>query len=81
MSCTFDLTGTPSGSQRRFAGMTGLPLINPGGSRMVSLATVLRFIFRRALVQHQRHAAAAFRRDQLVLVGAGPGRRGRGAAA
>jgi hypothetical protein len=31
--------------------MTGLPLINPGGSRMVSLATVLRIIFRRALVQ------------------------------
>jgi AAA domain, putative AbiEii toxin, Type IV TA system len=50
MSCTFDLTGMPSGSQRRFAGMTGLPLISPGGGRMVSLATVLRVIFRRALV-------------------------------
>lgn len=31
--------------------MTGLPLTNPGGGRMVSLATVLRVIFRRALVQ------------------------------
>ena len=31
--------------------MTGLPLVSPGGSRMVSLATVLRVIFRRALVQ------------------------------
>jgi hypothetical protein len=51
MSCTFDLSGTLSGSQRRFAGMTGLPLVSPGGSRMVSLATVLRVIFRRALVQ------------------------------
>ena len=51
MSCTFDLSGTASGSQRRFAGMTGLPLISPGGGRMVSLATVLRVIFRRALVQ------------------------------
>jgi len=51
MSCTFDLSGTPSGSQRRFAGMTGLPLISPGGGRMVNLATVLRVIFRRALVQ------------------------------
>lgn len=51
MSCTFDLSGTPSGSQRRFAGMTGLPLNSPGGGRMVSLATVLRVIFRRALVQ------------------------------
>ena len=51
MSGTFDLSGTPSGSQRRFAEMTGLPLISPGGSRMVSLATVLRMIFRRALVQ------------------------------
>lgn len=50
VSCTFDLSGTPSGSQRRFAGVTGLPLISPGGSRMVSLATVLRVIFRRALV-------------------------------
>ena len=51
MSCTFDLSGTPSGSQRRFAEMTGLPLISPGGGRMVGLATVLRVIFRRALVQ------------------------------
>lgn len=51
MSCTFDLTGMPSGSQRRFAAMTGLPLTSPGGSRMVSLATVLRLLFRRALVQ------------------------------
>jgi energy-coupling factor transporter ATP-binding protein EcfA2 len=51
MSCTFDLSGRPSGSQRRFAGMTGLPLVSPGGGRMVSLATVLRVIFRRALVQ------------------------------
>jgi hypothetical protein len=51
MSCTFELSGTPSGSQRRFAGMTGLPLTSPGGGRMVSLATVLRVIFRRALVQ------------------------------
>jgi energy-coupling factor transporter ATP-binding protein EcfA2 len=50
MSCTFDLSGTPSGSQRRFAGMTGLPLTSPGGGRMVSLATVLRVIFGRALV-------------------------------
>ena len=51
MSCTFDLSSRPSGSQRRFAQMTGLSLIVPGGSRMVSLATVLRVIFRRALVQ------------------------------
>jgi predicted ATPase len=51
MSCTFDLSGAPSGSQRRLAGMTGLPLISPGGGRMVNLATVLRVIFRRALVQ------------------------------
>jgi hypothetical protein len=51
MSCTFDLSGTPSGPQRRFAGMAGLPLVSPGGGRMVSLATVLRVIFRRALVQ------------------------------
>jgi energy-coupling factor transporter ATP-binding protein EcfA2 len=51
MSCTFDLSGTPSGSQRRFAGMTGLPLTSPGGGRTVSLATVLRVIFLRALVQ------------------------------
>jgi energy-coupling factor transporter ATP-binding protein EcfA2 len=51
MSCTFDLSSRPSGSQRRFAQMAGLSLINPGGSRMVSLATVLRVIFRRALVQ------------------------------
>lgn len=51
MSCTFDFSGIPSGSQRRFAGMTGLPLFSPGGGRMVSLATVLRVIFRRALVQ------------------------------
>jgi predicted ATPase len=50
MSCTFDLTANPSGSQRRFAGMTGLPLISPGGSRMVSLATVLRVLFRRDVV-------------------------------
>ncbi len=51
MSCTFDLSSRPSGSQRRFAEMTGLSLLVPGGSRMVSLATVLRVIFRRALVQ------------------------------
>jgi predicted ATPase len=51
MSCTFELTQAPSGSQRRFAEMTRLPLINPGGGRTVSLATVLRIIFRRALVQ------------------------------
>jgi len=51
MSCTFDLSQTASGSQRRFAEMTRLPLISPGGGRMVSLATVLRVIFRRALVQ------------------------------
>jgi energy-coupling factor transporter ATP-binding protein EcfA2 len=51
MSCTFDLSGTPSGSQRRFAGMAGLPLVSPGAGRMMSLATVLRVIFRRALVQ------------------------------
>jgi predicted ATPase len=50
-SCNFELSGTPSGSQRRFAGLTGLPLVSPGGSRMANLATVLRFIFRRALVQ------------------------------
>jgi AAA domain, putative AbiEii toxin, Type IV TA system len=50
VSCTFDLSAAPSGSQRQFAGTTGLPLISPGGSRMVSLATVLRVIFRRALV-------------------------------
>lgn len=50
MSCTFDLSGRPSGSQRRFIGMTGLLLKSPGGGRMVSLATVLRVIFRRALV-------------------------------
>jgi predicted ATPase len=49
--CTFELSGTPSGSQRRFAAMTGLPLTSPGGGRMVSLATLLRVIFRRALVQ------------------------------
>jgi hypothetical protein len=51
MSCTFDLSGTASGSQRRFAEMTRLPLISPGGGRMMSLATLLRVIFRRALVQ------------------------------
>ena len=51
LSCTFDLSGTLSASQRRFAGMTGLRLNSPGGGRMVSLATVLRVIFRRALVQ------------------------------
>jgi energy-coupling factor transporter ATP-binding protein EcfA2 len=51
MSCTFDLSSRPSGSQRRFAEMTGLSLLVPGGSRLVSLATVLRVIFRRALVQ------------------------------
>jgi len=51
MSCTFDLSGTLPGPQRRFAEMTRLPLFSPGGSRMVSLATALRIIFRRALVQ------------------------------
>lgn len=49
--CTFGLSGALSGSQRRFAEMTGLPLASPGGGRTVSLATVLRVIFRRALVQ------------------------------
>lgn len=51
MSCNFDLSGMPSGPQRRFAELTGLPLNGLGGGRMVSLATALRFIFRRALVQ------------------------------
>lgn len=50
-SCTFELSQSLSGSQRRFAEMTRLPLINPGGGRMVNLATVLRVILRRALVQ------------------------------
>ena len=50
-SSNFELSGTPSGSQRRFAWLTGLPLVSPGGSRVVNLATVLRFSFRRALVQ------------------------------
>jgi energy-coupling factor transporter ATP-binding protein EcfA2 len=50
LSCTFELSGMPSGSQRQFAQMTGLPLISPDGSRTVNLATVLRFIFGRALV-------------------------------
>jgi hypothetical protein len=51
MSCTFDLSGMPSGSQRRFTEMSGQPLTSPGGGRMVNLATLLRVIFRRALVQ------------------------------
>ena len=50
MSCTFDLSGAASGSQRRFTEMIRLPLMSLGGGRMVSLATVLRVIFRRALV-------------------------------
>jgi Overcoming lysogenization defect protein-like, TOPRIM domain/AAA domain, putative AbiEii toxin, Type IV TA system len=48
--CSFALTSSPSPSQRRFAEMTRLPLISADGGRMVNLATVLRVIFRRALV-------------------------------
>lgn len=48
--CTFELQGTPTASQRRFAAMTGVPLIGPNGGRMVSLATVLRVLLKRALV-------------------------------
>lgn len=48
--CTFELQGRPTASQRRFAAMTGLPLIAPNGGRMVNLATVLRVLLRRALV-------------------------------
>jgi hypothetical protein len=51
INCTFEFPQAPSGSQRHFAEMTRLPLIGPGGGRTVSLATVLRIIFRRALVQ------------------------------
>ena len=50
MGCTFDLSGIPVGIPAAVRQMTGLPLISPGGGRMVSLATVLRVIFRRALV-------------------------------
>jgi predicted ATPase len=51
MSCTFELFDRLSASQRRFAEMASLPLIAPRGRRMVSLATVVRVILRRALVQ------------------------------
>lgn len=49
MSCAFDLTPRPSASQRRLAQMTGLSLATSG--RRVSLATVLRLLLGRALVQ------------------------------
>ena len=41
---------------------------------MVSLATVLRVILPAGPSADQRHAAAACRRDQLVLIGSDPGR-------
>jgi len=49
--CHFELSSTPTGSQRQFAGLTRLPLTSPSGGRMVNLATVLGFIFQQALVQ------------------------------
>ncbi len=51
MSCTFELAPQASESQRRFAQMSGLSLINPGGGRTVTVARVLRVILRRALRQ------------------------------
>jgi hypothetical protein len=51
ISCAYQGSGTPTASQRRFAEMTGIPLFSPGQGRMTSLATVLRLILRRALVQ------------------------------
>jgi hypothetical protein len=51
MSCTFDESGTKSKSQRRFTMIAPLRPLSPGQGRKVSLATVLRVIFRRALVQ------------------------------
>ena len=50
MGCTFNLSQYPTGSQRRFAQMTGFPLNLAGGGRPVGLASVLRIMFRRALV-------------------------------
>jgi energy-coupling factor transporter ATP-binding protein EcfA2 len=48
LDCTFDPSGMASAALRRFAQMTGLPLIT--SRRRVHLATALRVIFRRALV-------------------------------
>jgi hypothetical protein len=62
MGCTFSLSQYLSASQRRFAQMTGLPLNLARGGRPVGLATVLRIIFRRALV----HTT-----DQRLLPGGG----------
>lgn len=50
-SCTVELTPQASASQRRFAEISGLSLVNRGGSHTVTLARVLRVILRRALRQ------------------------------
>jgi predicted ATPase len=62
VNCSFELSPTPTASQRRFAEMTRLSLLATSGRRMVSLATVLRILFRRALV----HTS-----DQRLLPGNG----------
>lgn len=48
-NCAYQVSGRPSASQRRFAAIAGIPLV--GTNRRVSLATALRVILRRALVQ------------------------------
>jgi predicted ATPase len=62
LNCSFELSPTPTASQRRFAEMTRLSLLPTSGRRMVNLATVLRILFRRALV----HTS-----DQRLLPGNG----------
>lgn len=50
-NCSYQVSGTPSASQRRFSAITGIPLLTSGRGRQISLATVFRVILRRALVQ------------------------------
>ncbi len=62
VNCSFELDSAPTDAQRRFAELARLPLVNADGRRMVNLATVLRILFRRALV----HTS-----DQRLLPGSG----------
>ena len=50
-NCSFPLNQFRSVPRRRFTEMAGLPLASADGQRKVSLATVLRVVLRRALVQ------------------------------
>jgi hypothetical protein len=69
----------PPVSQRRFAQMAGLSLVSPD-TRAASLATVLRLIFRRALV-HTSDLRLLPSATPLVFFGVRAGRRRRGPAA